>query len=38
MSRKVCVLCKHDTNDDLRLGEKHTFDDVTAHYYCLVSK
>lgn len=32
-----CVLCKQSTIDLLQLGEKHTLENVTAHYHCMVS-
>lgn len=37
MSERSCVLCNHSTDDPLQLGEKLTFEDTTAHLYCLVS-
>lgn len=37
MSAAACVLCNHSTNDALQLGEKITYEDTTAHLYCLVS-
>ncbi|XP_031637487.1 G2/M phase-specific E3 ubiquitin-protein ligase-like [Contarinia nasturtii] len=36
MSDKVCILCKHPTDDSLQFGEKITCEDVTAHLYCLL--
>ncbi|KAJ6641254.1 G2/M phase-specific E3 ubiquitin-protein ligase [Pseudolycoriella hygida] len=36
MSERPCVLCNHSIDDALQFGEKTTFEDITAHYYCLL--
>lgn len=37
MSERPCVLCSNAIDDVLQLGEKTTYEDTTAHLYCLVS-
>lgn len=36
MSSEICIMCKQDIDDPIQFGEKITFEDVTAHYFCLV--
>lgn len=35
MSADACIMCKTDL-DDVQLGEKFYFGNITAHYFCLV--
>lgn len=37
MMERACVLCNNCTDDILQFGEKNTYEDTTAHLYCLVS-
>lgn len=37
MASEICIMCRQDIDDPLQFGEKITFEDVTAHEFCLVS-
>lgn len=34
---KICIMCNKDTDDQYQFGKKITVEDVTVHYFCLVS-
>lgn len=34
---QACVLCNSSVDNAIELGEKYTYKNVTAHYFCLVS-
>ncbi|XP_055326820.1 PHD finger protein 7-like isoform X2 [Sitodiplosis mosellana] len=36
MTSEICIMCKQNVDDVYRFGEKITFEDVTAHYFCLL--
>lgn len=33
-----CIFCKRDTNNPLKLGNKVTIGETTAHHFCLASQ
>jgi hypothetical protein len=37
VKQKTCDVCHRTENDELSYGKLHSLDDITAHYYCLVS-